>query len=1668
MKISKKLLSILLCAVMVLGSVAIGGNGFAEVFETFSFKVSAYSTGDYIYYGTYPQSKVTDSALVSALNGAGGSWKSYGYYSGTGSLSDGQMKPSDYMRYKDVSYNGSKYRAVTFDSYRPLCTGYTSSASNTCQNDNGYTTGNVYWFKYEPIKWRVLDPSTGLIMCDTAIDSQAFNNYIWCGIGSLSSSSEFYGDEAHTYYASNYAKSSIRAWLNKDFYNTAFSSDQKSNIVSTTLDNSSTYSSAYDAPATTDKIFLLSYSDSINSSYGFSSSYSDYDTARQLKSTDYAKCQGCYQNTSNSYPGNCRWWLRSPFYDNVASEIDFDGDSGHDSYVYQTYRGVVPALRLSNLKSDYTGSEMGRSINSYKAGDTIEFGWYPQSEVTNETLVSSLNELAGNNTDWESYNYNCKLYTDDGNMNFSDYMRYTDIVYENEKYRGVVFDSYRPSMNPDVYIKSSVYWFKYEPLEWQVIDPNSGMIITKNVIDAQPFHNNVVIEGTNDWGDITKTYLASDYSESSIRQWLNNEFYNTAFSLLQQNTINFTTPDNSRSFYSSFIEDKIYLLSYNVAVMGNWDDEDRKAKGSDYSICQGAFTYDNGASWTLCDPYLNHGQVHTIKCNGDWYYAYGHAYYITGIRAVVNLNTKADIIQSSINEIGLERENGCRIGLFATSIDKSAETYDSVTLKIKFSEKINGNTVCDEDKELKDILKEKVIIRDYYTDEQIDYFESSNITTTVSTVDDSLNITIGNALPGGAYYVQLKPDLIKSSGTDEIYSSQETIGTELFFSRNKYKVERQSNESADKNYSAKYSWTPTNIVLPGLSSSSISPEKMVPQAMAYYPEKNWILVGAYSKNGDETAIFALDFNTGNLEQTFYIYNADGTPNKGHMGGIAVSANNLYISDGIPGKTSTIGYIPLSDLTNNCGTAKKLKIRDNVSTGSFMNNTYPAYMSCSNGELWFGNFYNAVFITEPSYMTSASASYLYDTALFGFKLNDSSNEWSAVKSELSKGNYSHRITLPINVDSIQGCYVTDKYCILSKGTTVAGSTLYVFDVDLNRSKEITFTKPHYSYDNLSGAENIFVKDGYVYCAYESCAYDTFPLNANVWEDKTDKVWRMKLEETQLFTDRVNYGDCYYVDFDKSIEECVLSTNSTTYNPELANMLMAFSYSAYSKADIYSSLLNFGFKSASIEISDNYDSQVTPKTEYTIASKKLSNGSTLVFIPIRGSHSAGEWLLDFDTSTDDNNLHNGFEAEMDMIYADIRSYFGGSVPKSNVVYVMTGHSRGAAVSNLLAWKLKESGVPASSIYSYNFACPDTVYMDNNKLAYPQNYSFIFNISNANDIVSYVPGVLCSSENKTWTKFGSSYWFKFNGEKTDLDINFASHNKAKYYEYLSKEKSLSQYYTYTEIKAWMQENSDVWQSIKKYILVGVACPVNVELQYENGNVITALLNGEVKEYNNDELHIYAYSDGEVKYFLIPNNGRYKVQILGTDSGTMDVDIQYFEAFSDSVGKVITYTNVAVEERKNFTCTVGNFGVTDKLYVTDEQGGIISAISENGEETSFDKVSIKVAGAKTIDYRSIVTITATATDVPEDCKLVLYVNGSKVATGDNKSVSYSVGELKSDVNYTVKIVDAKGNVQKDSNGNELKKDGGKITCNAGFFKKLVAFFKGLFSSLPKVEVKP
>lgn len=387
------------------------------------------ATGTVINFGSYPQSEVTDSATLKKLDKEPKQWESYEYYSGTGNEVDGNMEPSDYMKYADIKLGGEKYRAVTFSEYRPECTGYTHS-DGTFQDDKGYFTNNVYYFKYEPLKWRVLDASTGLVVCDSAIDSQAYNNYI------IYSSDEYYGDSGKNHYASNWEYSSLRKWLNNDFYNTAFSKTQQDRIKELTRENKSTYSSEYDSNPTSDKITLLSYNDVLNKNYGFSSSSGAYGTARQRKGTDYAKCQGLWV-------GGTSWWrLRSPSSSSNAAGVDDDGRANSDYIIYVnfTYYGVVPVLNLTQSKigtSSITSGEI--------AADDVTDENAPKTSRAAQTVYAPLKNgefTLGSAVDGNRYMvYGVTDYSDGFTLT-SDNLVYID---QSEGKDGKVTLTYKPS-----------------------------------------------------------------------------------------------------------------------------------------------------------------------------------------------------------------------------------------------------------------------------------------------------------------------------------------------------------------------------------------------------------------------------------------------------------------------------------------------------------------------------------------------------------------------------------------------------------------------------------------------------------------------------------------------------------------------------------------------------------------------------------------------------------------------------------------------------------------------------------------------------------------------------------------------------------------------------------------------------------------------------------------------------------------------------------------------------------------------------------------------------------------------------------------------------------------------------------------------------------------------
>ncbi len=294
-----------------------------------------------IYFGEYPQTRVQDSGTIATLSqmsgdtpskGNKGKWTDYGYYL--------EGKVEEYMWCIDLEYSGAKYRGVYFISYKPgnipdavkISSHYgQQSVLNSFQDDFGFSLQTLYWFKWEPIEWRILEKGYGevFLMSNLLLDARHFYN----------NRSERTID-GKTVYANNYKESDIRAWLNGYFYDAAFDSLQKSIIKTTLVDNSAKTTSdsnnEYFCEDTEDKVFLLSCKD-IDGNYGFEGRDKD-DPTKKLGTTDYAKIQGVNERM---------WWLRSPCYaDGETVQNVWSGFFSSYTGVDRSSNGVVPAIKI--------------------------------------------------------------------------------------------------------------------------------------------------------------------------------------------------------------------------------------------------------------------------------------------------------------------------------------------------------------------------------------------------------------------------------------------------------------------------------------------------------------------------------------------------------------------------------------------------------------------------------------------------------------------------------------------------------------------------------------------------------------------------------------------------------------------------------------------------------------------------------------------------------------------------------------------------------------------------------------------------------------------------------------------------------------------------------------------------------------------------------------------------------------------------------------------------------------------------------------------------------------------------------------------------------------------------------------------------------------------------
>ncbi len=148
-------------------------------------------------------------------------------------------------------------------------------------------------------------------------------------------------------------------------------------------------------------------------------------------------------------------------------------------------------------------------------------------------------------------------------------------------------------------------------------------------------------------------------------------------------------------------------------------------------------------------------------------------------------------------------------------------------------------------------------------------------------------------------------------------------------------------------------------------------------------------------------------------------------------------------------------------------------------------------------------------------------------------------------------------------------------------------------------------------------------------------------------------------------------------------------------------------------------------------------------------KTANGKTIYLVVVRGTCDDLEWYSDFDYGT--GNFHRAFYLCAKEISDELKTIIQEDreigVEGADSIVWTTGHSRGAAVSNLLAGLMStdsnySAGIPASNIFSYNFACPSVTRNDTGNLK---------NIYNFNNPYDLIPAMPLESEGWDFKRYG-----------------------------------------------------------------------------------------------------------------------------------------------------------------------------------------------------------------------------------------------------------------------------------------------------------------------------
>lgn len=435
----------------------------------------------------------------------------------------------------------------------------------------------------ENIAWEVLDQQDGKILL---LSKYVLNNWR-------------IHDTVPVGYTLTWKESDIRKKLNDGFLYTAFSDEEQALILDTnviTTDNE--VWGTYGGESTTDKVFLLSLGE-LGKYYQVNPEDEDaWDAALRAKATEYAVLNGVSVITEDQiaseegkmYLGCSLWWLRTPgmeFDGSRMANVLYDGSVNANGGPVTSEGGIRPAMWVSSevLKNQVQKVQEALNTSGFDCGTPDGVAGEKTAEVIRAYQEANGLEVTGE--------INTELLTQLG-------------IIEVKGEEQTLDDGMGTSENENL-ILSELTFGNYEgyDTQWVVVDTDetSALLLAKYVIEKRTY-NDVRTETT--------------WESSTMRNWLNGDYFNQSFSQEEQDCILMTHLFNNGDPET---DDRVFLLSEAESGELKKLGDDIYLAGAEYNFDaepeEGKTLHETKCGWGLRTPATDKNGVLYVSYTGE-------------------------------------------------------------------------------------------------------------------------------------------------------------------------------------------------------------------------------------------------------------------------------------------------------------------------------------------------------------------------------------------------------------------------------------------------------------------------------------------------------------------------------------------------------------------------------------------------------------------------------------------------------------------------------------------------------------------------------------------------------------------------------------------------------------------------------------------------------------------------------------------------------------------------------------------------------------------------------------------------------------------------------------------------------------------------------------------